>query len=161
MSKKISSGILLFRILKNKLEVFLVHPGGPFFKNKDNGAWGIPKGEVNNNEDYLSCALREVKEEIGLSVENKNLIPLGSIIQKGGKIVYAWADEHNEDFQIDTSGSVVEMQWPPMVGTKIKFPEIDEARFFHIWDAKRKIKSSQIPLLERLEDYLKKNNRLE
>jgi predicted NUDIX family NTP pyrophosphohydrolase len=160
MPKRISSGILLFRILKNNIEVFLVHPGGPFFKNKDNGAWGIPKGEINSNEDYLSCALREVKEEIGLSIESKNLILLDSITQKGGKVVYAWAYEQNDDFKINTSGSIVEMQWPPVVGKKIRFPEIDEAKFFPVQVAKGKIKASQIPLIERLEEYLKENKRL-
>ena len=160
MPKKISSGILLFRVLKNNLEVFLVHPGGPFFKNKDDGAWGIPKGEINSDEDYLSCALREVKEEIGLSIESKNLIPLDSITQKGGKVVYAWAYEQNGDFKINTSGSIVEMQWPPVVGKKIKFPEVDEAKFFSVHEAKRKIKAAQIPLIERLEMHLKEIDKL-
>lgn len=160
MPKRISSGILLFRILGKNLEVFLVHPGGPFFKNKDNGAWGIPKGEVNKNEEYLSCAIREVKEEIGISIENKNLIPLGSIVQKGGKKVYAWAYEQNDDLKVDTSGSIVEMQWPPMTGKKILFPEVDKAEFSLLGEAKRKIKPAQIPLIERLEEYLKANGRL-
>ena len=160
MPKRISSGILLYSISGKELKVFLVHPGGPFFKNKDKGIWGIPKGEVNNNEDYLSCALREVKEEIGLSIENKNLIPLGSIVQKGGKTVFAWACEQKDDFKIDTSGSIVEMQWPPIVGEKIRFTEIDNAGFFLADEAKGKMKSTQIPLIERLENYLKINGRL-
>lgn len=157
MPKKISSGILIYRILEGKLILLLVHPGGPFFKNKDDGSWGIPKGEVHNGEDFLSCAIREVKEEIGVSCENKDLIPLGSIIQKGGKVVHAWASEREDNFTIDTTGSIVELQWPPVFGKKIRFPEIDEAKFFSIQEAKRKIKATQIPFIERLEDHLKKN----
>jgi predicted NUDIX family NTP pyrophosphohydrolase len=155
MLKRISSGILLYKIIENQLFVFLVHPGGPFFKNKNDGHWGIPKGEIHNGEDYLTCALREVKEEIGLSVENKNLIPLGSIVQKGGKTVYAWAYEQKEEFVVNTSGSIVEMQWPPVFGKQIKFPEIDKAEYFSIQNAQVKIKSTQMPFIERLEDYLR------
>jgi predicted NUDIX family NTP pyrophosphohydrolase len=154
MSKKISSGILLYRVVENNLLVFLAHPGGPFFNNKNEGYWGIPKGEIQDGEDFLACALREVKEEIGLNVENKNMIPLGLIIQKGGKTVYAWASEQKEDFKVDTSGSMVEMQWPPASGKQIKFPEIGKAELFSVPEAKRIIKSTQMPFIERLEDYL-------
>ncbi|MCX6149163.1 MAG: NUDIX domain-containing protein [Ignavibacteriales bacterium] len=159
--KKISCGILIYRIELKKLKLFLVHPGGPFFKNKDDGHWGIPKGEVHDGEDYLICALREVKEEIGIDFNGREFLPLGSIIQKNGKVVHAWACEENSDFKVDNSGSMVELQWPPLFGKKIRFPEIDQAQFFSVQDARKKIKAAQIKLIERLELHLQNLGLLE
>ncbi len=154
MARKTSSGILIYRNKNSQLEFYLVHPGGPIFKNKDNGHWGIPKGEMHNDEDELDCAIREVKEEIGLDLSGRNFKPLGSIIQKGGKLVHAWACEFNDDIAFDNSNSLVEMQWPPIWGKKIVFPEIDKGDFFRRDEARIKMKPAQFEFIERLKKEL-------
>lgn len=154
MARKTSSGILIYRTKNSQLQFYLVHPGGPIFRNKDDGHWGIPKGEINDCEDYLDCAIREVNEEIGLNLSGKKFLPLGSIIQKGGKKVHAWACEYNDEIELDNSGSAVKMQWPPIWGKMIIFPEIDKGDFFAEDAARIKMKQAQFELIERLKKQL-------
>ena len=145
---KQSAGILLYRKNDNELQVFLVHPGGPFFKNKDMGAWSIPKGEFLGDEDALVAAKREFLEETGQSIEG-NFIPLNPVILKSGKKVYAWAVEGDIAHETIVS-NLFEMEWPPKSGKKQSFPEIDRAGWFDIETAKLKINGAQVGLIEGL-----------
>ena len=131
------------------MEVLLVHPGGPFFARKDDGAWTIPKGEAAPGEDLLTRAQIEFEEELGLKPQGE-WIQLGSIKQKGGKTVYAWAFEGDlpETFQLRSN--TFEMEWPPHSGKLKEFPEIDRAEFFAEEVAGRKINSAQVAFLDRL-----------
>ena len=147
MSKK-SAGILLYRFTKKNLEIFLVHPGGPFWKNKDAGAWSIPKGEFDDNEEPLDAAIREMKEETGITLKGK-FIELTPIKQKSGKLVYAWAVEHDLDTS-EIKSNEFEMEWPPKSGKKRLFPEIDKAEWFDLKIAKEKILDAQWTLVEEL-----------
>jgi len=149
-----SAGILVYRFEKNVLKVFLVHPGGPFWKNKDAGAWTIPKGEFAEDESPLEAAVREVKEETG-HVISGNFSELGSIRQKNGKRVFAWAIEGDLDANNITSNHF-EIEWPPKSGKKASFPEVDRAAWFSLADAKEKILPSQWPLLDELRSLLQK-----
>jgi len=153
MAGKISSGIVLYRIINSQPEVFLVHPGGPFFSRKDLGSWSIPKGEVESDEEPFPRAIKELFEETGLLIKG-NFIELGSIKQKGGKEVIAWGIEHNVDFVFDNSGSMFEIEWPPQSGMKQKFPEVDRGEFFSIETARMKINPAQAELIDRLAKYL-------
>jgi len=139
----------------NILEFLLVHPGGPFWKNKDDGAWTIPKGEVQSGEDLLARAQIEFEEEIGLKPSG-NFLPLGSIQQKGGKTVHAWALEGDlpENFQLKSN--TFQLEFPPRSGKFREFPEIDRAEFFADEFARRKINPAQIPFLDRLRAALAK-----
>lgn len=148
MAAKQSAGILLYRRKNRQLEVFLVHPGGPFWKNKDEGAWSIPKGEYSNDEDPLEAAIREVKEETGFAIKGK-FIPLTTIRQKGGKEVMAWALEADIDADAIKSNHF-EMEWPPRSGKMQSFPEVDKAAWLTIDDAMKKINPSQAALLTEL-----------
>ena len=152
MTKK-SAGILLYRFRNNSLQVFLVHPGGPFWKNKDLGAWTIPKGEFDEDEDPLDAAQRELEEETGFAPPEK-LIELIPIKQKTGKIVFAWAAEGNIDPE-KIHSNTFESEWPPHSGKKQKFPEVDKANWFTIPDAKEKIIPAQLKFLEELSTLLK------
>lgn len=152
---RISTGFLLFRKKDNSIEVYLVHPGGPYFVNRDLGIWSIPKGEVDEGEDYLSCAVRELKEEVGLDINPENSFPLGNVTQKGGKIVYAWAKEYANDIVLDNSGSYFKIQWPPNSNKWHSFPEVDKAEFFSVETALEKINSAQTEFINRLIEYLK------
>lgn len=145
---KQSAGILLFRKVNGVLEVLLVHPGGPFWKNKDAGAWTIPKGEIMPGEDHLTAARREFREETGLAVDGA-FLPLGSIRQAGGKEVFAFALEHEADPDAIRSNTF-EMEWPPRSGRRQRFPEVDRAAWFDLETAAAKILKGQRPLLERL-----------
>ena len=147
-TKKQSAGILLYRSTDSEPEVFLVHPGGPFWKNKDEGAWTIPKGEFEDSEDPLRAAIREFKEETGFGIkgEFKALTP---IHQKAGKIVYAWAIEGNID-AANIKSNFFEMEWPPRSGKKQSFPEVDKASWLSLTQARQKINSSQAALLDQL-----------
>jgi predicted NUDIX family NTP pyrophosphohydrolase len=149
-AKKESAGLMMYRLRDGVLQVLLVHPGGPFWKNKDVGAWSIPKGEVGEGEDLLATARREFFEELGINAEG-TFESLGSIKQKAGKVVHAWAFEGDCDVGQLRCGTNVEIEWPPRSGRKISFPEIDRAEFFTPIDAKVKINPAQIELLERLE----------
>jgi len=149
-----SAGILLYRRRGEVLEVLLVHPGGPFFGNKDLGNWSIPKGEVDPTDpDYEQTARREFLEEVGHPVPPGPLIDLGSIRQKGGKIVYAWAIEGDIDTATMTS-NFIEFPWPPFSGRVKRFPEVDKWVYFGPDEARRHMKETQIPLLERLDQAL-------
>jgi predicted NUDIX family NTP pyrophosphohydrolase len=145
---KQSAGILLYRETEGKLQVFLVHPGGPFFKNKDDGGWSIPKGEFLDDEDPLEAAKREFKEETGQVITGK-FIPLNPITQKGGKKVYAWAVAGDID-HLTIRSNHFEMEWPPRSGKQQSFPEVDRAAWFDIDIAKVKINPAQAGLIEEL-----------
>jgi len=143
---KQSAGLLLYRKTNNELQIFLVHPGGPFFKNKDAGVWSIPKGEFLNDEEALTAAKREFKEETGHSIDG-HFIPLSPVTLKSGKIVYAWAVEGDIDAQ-NIHSNLFEMEWPPKSGKKQSFPEIDRGGWFNIEEAKLKINGGQLGLIE-------------
>jgi predicted NUDIX family NTP pyrophosphohydrolase len=145
---KQSAGILLYRIMNNQLQVLLVHPGGPFFRNKDDGSWSIPKGEFLDEEDALAAAKREFLEETGQSIDGR-FLPLEPITQKGGKKVFAWAIEGDINHEIITS-NLFEIEWPPRSGKKQSFPEIDRAAWFDIEVAKVKINAAQAELIDSL-----------
>ena len=148
---KESAGILLYRRVNGRLEVLLVHPGGPFWRNKDAGAWTIPKGEVGDAENPLACALRELKEETGLAFGGP-VIALPSVRQKGGKLVRAWAAE--ADFDTATLiSNTFEMEWPPKSGQRATFPEIDRAEWFDLDAARVKINAAQAELLNSLTQF--------
>lgn len=150
---RVSAGILLFRRAGDAPEVLLAHPGGPFFARKDDGSWTIPKGLVGDGEDPLVAARRELEEEIGLSVEGP-FLPLGSVRQKGGKVVHAWAVEGDFDPGSITSNTF-ELEWPPRSGRRQAFPEIDRAAFFGLAEARRKMIAAQAVLLDRLLERLR------
>jgi predicted NUDIX family NTP pyrophosphohydrolase len=146
---KISAGLLLYRKTGGALEVFLVHPGGPFWVRKDEGAWSIPKGEFDEGEDALDAAQREFQEETGMAAKGE-FHPLKPLRQSGGKMVYAWAVQFDLDAAAVRSNTF-SMEWPPRSGKTQEFPEIDRARWFRIDEARRKILKSQLDLLEQLE----------
>ncbi len=145
---KQSAGILLYRFMNKQMEIFLVHPGGPFFRNKDDGIWSIPKGEFLDDEDAFIAAKREFLEETGQSIDGE-FIPLEPVIQKGGKKVFAWAVEGDIDHETITSNTF-EMEWPPRSGKKQSFPEIDKAAWFDVETAKVKINAAQVELIDDL-----------
>jgi predicted NUDIX family NTP pyrophosphohydrolase len=147
MSKK-SAGILLYRMRNKFLEVFLVHPGGPFWAKKDGGAWSIPKGEFTDGEDPLKAAIREFKEETGIAIDG-DFLELNPVKQKSGKLVYAWAVEGDIDSKKIKSNDF-EMEWPPRSGKMKEFPEIDKADWFSINEAGLKVNTGQLPLLNEL-----------
>lgn len=149
----LSAGLLLYRLRKDTPQVLLVHPGGPYFKNKDDGAWTIPKGEVEPEEDFLSAAQREFREETGI-VPSGPFIPLTPIRQKSGKMVHAWACEGDIDPTAIVSNTFP-LEWPPKSGKHVPFPEIDRAEFFDLETARRKIIPAQLPLLSELERHCK------
>ena len=150
---RLSAGLLIFR-RNNIIQVLLAHPGGPFFARKDDGVWTIPKGEAGPGEDLLTRARIEVEEEIGIKPSG-NWIPLGSIKQKGGKTVHAWAVEGDLPEQFELKSNLFEMEWPPRSGKLKEFPEIDRAEFFQEQIARLKINPAQIPFLDRLRAALK------
>ncbi|PTS99332.1 NUDIX hydrolase [Pedobacter sp. HMWF019] len=145
---KISAGILLYKKKLDQLQVLLVHPGGPFFKNKDAGWWTIPKGESENDEELLKTALREFQEETGY-VPSGNFRPLNPIIQKGGKTVYGWAIAGELEVA-NIVCNTFDLEWPPKSGKIQQFPEIDQARWFDLAEARLKINERQIAFLDEL-----------
>lgn len=147
MIKK-SAGILLYRKKVKAVEVFLVHPGGPFWKNKDLGAWSIPKGEFTETEDPLDAAIRELEEETGVKCSG-TFLELTAVKQKGGKLVYAWALEQDIDPLILTSNTF-QMEWPPKSGQLQNFPEVDKGQWFHPAEAKQKINIFQSAFIDEL-----------
>ncbi len=149
-----SAGLLMFRRRNNQLEVLLAHPGGPFFTRKDDGVWTIPKGEAAPGEDLLTRAQIEFEEEVGFRPRGE-WIGLGSIKQKGGKIVHAWAFEGDLPESFECKSNLFEMEWPPRSGRRKKFPEVDQACFFSEEVARRKIKPAQTLLLDRLRAAIK------
>jgi predicted NUDIX family NTP pyrophosphohydrolase len=146
---KQSAGILLYRMTDEQLQVFLVHPGGPFFRKKDEGAWSIPKGEYVDGEEPLVAAQREFEEETGQTIRG-NFVKLQPVKQKSGKVVQAWAVEGDIDHNAIIS-NLFEIEWPPKSGKKVSFPEIDRAGWFTIDIAKQKIIPGQMGLIEELE----------
>lgn len=144
----------MFRNREARLEVLLVHPGGPFFRNKDLGSWTVPKGEVAEGEDLVARARIEFREELGIEPDVDKLIDLGTVKQKGGKIVSAWAFEGELPENFVVASNTFEMEWPPRSGRTQKFPEIDRAEFFSIEAAALKINPAQVPFLERLSSFL-------
>lgn len=146
---KTSAGILLYRI-QQQLEVFLVHPGGPFWKNKDIGAWSIPKGEYTAEEDPLTTAKREFKEETGQNIEG-DFIPLDPIKQKGGKLISAWAVQGNIDADNIVS-NLITIPWPPRTGKLIEIPEVDQGKWFDTATALTKINPAQASFIQQLID---------
>jgi predicted NUDIX family NTP pyrophosphohydrolase len=147
MPKK-SAGLLMFRERARELEVLLVHPGGPFWARKDEGAWSIPKGEIDEGEDPLTAARREVAEELGTAPEG-HFVPLEPVRQPGGKIVHAWAIAADIDPDTITSNTF-EMEWPPRSGRRQRFPEVDRAAWFTMSEARAKILRGQLPILDAL-----------
>jgi predicted NUDIX family NTP pyrophosphohydrolase len=144
-----SAGILLYRLAGGAPEVLLVHPGGPYWARKDAGAWSIPKGEHEDGEDPQSCALREFEEETGVELPPGELAELGSVKQKSGKVVTAWAAEGDLDADAVTSNTFT-MEWPPRSGRTAAFPEIDRAGWFEIETAREKLVPAQTEFLDRL-----------
>lgn len=147
---KTSAGLMLYRFHDGALQVLLVHPGGPFWAKKDAGAWTIPKGEVEPEEDQFAAARREFEEELGFSPSG-HFVPVGTITQKAGKVVQAWAFEGDCDPSAIKSNSFV-IEWPPHSGKQQAFPEVDRAEFFGLEEAKRKINPAQVELLSRLQE---------
>ncbi|HEX4576068.1 MAG TPA: NUDIX domain-containing protein [Edaphobacter sp.] len=148
-----SAGLMMYRRRPRTLEVFLVHPGGPFFAKKDLGAWTIPKGEYLEGEHPLQAAKREFQEETGFAIP-EIFLDLGTIKQAGGKIVSAWAFEGDCD-PSNLISNHCEVEWPPRSGRLIEVPEVDRGAWFSIGEARERIKSTQIPLLDRLLTALK------
>lgn len=153
MAEIISCGLLMYCRQNNNLKVFLVHPGGPFFAKKDEGYWGIPKGLTEDGEEHLEAAKREFYEETGIKPAG-NYVPLGDVVQKGGKRVFAWAFECSSDDPVEITCNTFSLEWPPGSGKIRNFPEVDKGCFFEVEDAKNKINSSQAQFLTRLVEYL-------
>jgi predicted NUDIX family NTP pyrophosphohydrolase len=146
---KRSAGILLHRRRNGDREVLLVHPGGPFWAKKDAGAWSIPKGEYQDGEDARTCALREFAEELGAPPPDGELVDLGQVRQKSGKVVTAWALAGDADADAIESNTFT-MEWPPRSGKMREFPEVDRAAWFGLDEARERILPAQAPLLDRL-----------
>jgi predicted NUDIX family NTP pyrophosphohydrolase len=144
-----SAGLLMYRIKDGATQVLLAHPGGPYFVKKDDGAWSIPKGEPDTEEDLLITAQREFEEETRVKPTGP-FIPLKPVKQKGGKIVHAWAVEGDCDPATIQSNTFT-MEWPPRSGQQQAFPEVDRAEWFDLATAKRKAKSGQVGLIDELE----------
>ncbi|HAR95222.1 MAG TPA: NUDIX hydrolase [Deltaproteobacteria bacterium] len=149
-----SAGILLYRLTKGRLEVFLAHPGGPFWAKKDRGAWTIPKGEFEANEEPITAAVREFFEETGAQVHGP-FIPLGSVRQRSGKVVSVWAAEWDLDPQRLKSNSF-SLEWPPKSGRQQEFPEVDKAAWFSVEEGRMKMHSGQLSFIERLQGILER-----
>ena len=152
MPRKQAAGLLLFRRALGALEVLLVHPGGPLWARKDEGAWSIPKGEVEPDEEALAAARREVEEETGARPSG-TFIALSPVRQTGGKIVHVWAIESDFD-PASLKSNLFEMEWPPKSGNRRSFPEVDRAAWFDLETAGRKILPSQAVVLQHLQERL-------
>jgi predicted NUDIX family NTP pyrophosphohydrolase len=148
---KTSAGLLMYRRVGGELEVMLAHPGGPFFRNKDDGAWTLPKGELALGEDPEACAVREFREETGIDPGAAKLVALGEVTQRGGKRVLAWAFEASPALVLvdPPPSNTFELEWPPKSGRRVSFPEIDRVAFFSIERARQKLLASQVQLLDR------------
>lgn len=147
-----SAGILLYRLAAAGPELLLVHPGGPYWAKKDLGAWSIPKGEYDEGEEPQRCALRELAEELGdeaPALEPEALVDLGSVRQKGGKVIRAWAAEADFEVAALRSNSFA-IEWPPRSGIEREFPEVDRAEWFEPGEARRRILAAQDELIDRL-----------
>ena len=148
---KQSAGLLIYRRAAGRIEVFLVHPGGPFWAKKDAGAWSIPKGELTDVEQPLDAARREFEEETGLPAPaDREFVPLTPIRQSSGKTVHAWACEGDCD-PANVRSNTFSMEWPPRSGRQQEFPEVDRAAWFTLEEAREKVVKGQVGLLEELE----------
>lgn len=146
---RVSAGVLLFRRGPDGLEVLIAHPGGPLFAQRDAGHWTIPKGEPDPDEPLIEAARREFREETGLPPPNGEWLELGSIVQKGGKVVHAWAVEGDLRPE-DVVSETFELEWPPRSGRRETHPEVDRVAWFDPAEARRRIKDAQVPLIDRL-----------
>ena len=151
---KRSAGLLMFRRTHLGLELLLAHPGGPFFRSSDLGAWTLPKGLVEENEEPIAAARREFEEETGFAVPSTELFELGAVRLKSGKIVEAWAMEGDCDTS-QLCSNTFELEWPPRSGCIQHFPEVDRAEFFSLEEARKRINPAQSPFLDRLEASLR------
>ena len=149
MAGRQSAGLLLYRTGPDGLQVLLVHPGGPFWARRDEGAWSIPKGEHEPDEDPMAAALREFEEELGVAPPPAQWHDLGTVIQRGGKAVRAWAGEAELDVS-EIHSSTFSLEWPPRSGRRQDFPEIDRAAWFPLEEARVRLLEAQRPLLDRL-----------
>ena len=147
----------MYRLQDGKLQVLLAHPGGPFYKNKNNGSWTIPKGEIAPEEDGIEAARREFTEETGITPCGE-FIELGTVKQKSGKIVHAWAFAGNWDDSRPVTSNTFELEWPPRSGFKQTFPEVDIAQFFSVPEALEKVNEAQRDFIKRLEMFLNKRS---
>lgn len=154
MPRKNSAGLLLFRQVSEDLEVLLMHPGGPFWAKKDDGAWSIPKGEFEDDEDPFEAAKREFKEETGAAPPTGEVIPLEPLRQPSGKTVYAWAVKGDFD-PAALKSNTFSMEWPPRSGRHQEFPEVDRASWLSIEAARRKILKGQVAFLTQLQEKLR------
>ena len=145
----ISAGLLLYRRTAGGVEVFLAHPGGPFWAKRDAGAWTIPKGLVDEGEEFLAAACREFEEETSMRPPGP-FQPLGSVTQKAGKVVYAWACVGDADPE-QVRSNMIRAEWPYGSGRWLTFPEIDRCAWFDLPTARTKINPAQVAFLERLE----------
>jgi len=153
MAEKRSAGILLYRRRGAGIEVLLVHPGGPFWSKKDDRAWFVPKGELEDGEEPLAAARREFREELGSEPPSGEPLALGTVVNKSGKRIYAWALEG--DFELaGFKSNTFTLEWPPRSGHTREFPEVDRAAFFALEDAPVKMHEAELPLLERLKGLL-------
>lgn len=151
---KLSAGLLVYRRSDRGLEVLLVHPGGPYWAKKDDGAWSIPKGEYEPDEDPLEVALREFEEEIGKTPPDPtDAVWLGELRQPSGKVVSAWAVEGDVDVT-EAQSNTFEMEWPPRSGRTAEFPEVDRAGWFGLEEARRKLLRGQLGFIDRLSNLL-------
>jgi predicted NUDIX family NTP pyrophosphohydrolase len=149
MATRVSAGILLYRRRGDRLEVLLVHPGGPLWARRDAGAWSIPKGEYENGEDPLAAARREFEEELGTPPPDGQVVDLGEVRQRSGKLVRAFALEGDLDPARIVSNTC-QVEWPPRSGRRIEVPEVDRAHWFGIEAAAERINPAQVALIERL-----------
>lgn len=140
----------MFRRARSGIEVLLVHPGGPFWARKDEGAWSIPKGEYEPDDDPLACAKREFEEELGVPSPDGELRDIGEVTQAGGKRVRAWAQEADLDVS-EMKSNTFEIEWPPKSGRRASFPEVDRAAWLRLDEARRKLNPAQVTFLDRLQ----------
>lgn len=154
MPAKVSAGLLVYRFTSAQLELLLVHPGGPFWAKKDDGAWFIPKGELEVDEAPLAAARREFREELGLPPPGGEPLELGTVKNKGGKLIHAWALLGDLDLSAFRSNKF-ELEWPPRSGKMREFPEVDRAEFFGVERAREKMHPAEQPFIERLLQSLK------
>ncbi|GGI84784.1 NTP pyrophosphohydrolase [Saccharopolyspora subtropica] len=156
---KRSAGILLFRVSDTTPLVLVVHPGGPFWKNKDAGAWSVPKGEYEPDEDARAAAMREFAEETGMSLAEHELMPLGEVRQRNGKLVTAWAVEGDFD-ERSLRSNEFELEWPPRSGRRQSFPEVDRALWCDAETAREKLNPAQTAFVDRLLELLRAQGRI-
>ena len=152
MATRRSAGLLLFRRRDGTLEVFLAHPGGPFWSKRDAGAWTVPKGLVERGEDALATAVREFEEETGIRPTGP-YVSLGAIRQKAGKVVEVWAWEGDAD-ACGTTSNTIEIEWPPRSGRRLTVPEVDRCAWFDLAAAREKLNPAQAELLDRLTGHI-------